>query len=119
MGSAELAKAARLRGQVRRIEAMRAIRVKDDAAFAAWLSATQAEAKGEAPAGSSHAHDFSLTYEQKAYDTETKWAGYVPEVDFNDASHTDTALPKTELPIVEYDADGKIVGDGDDGYFDN
>jgi ATP synthase F1 beta subunit len=116
---ADMAKAARIRGQVRRVEAIRALRVKDDPEFKAWLEAVQAEASGAAPAGSSHSHDFALSYEQNAYDTETKWSGWAADVDFNDESWNDSHLPRTALPIVEYDKDGNIIGDGDDGYFGN
>merc|ERR1712137_826125 len=114
-----LAKAARVRGQVRRVEAIRAIRCKDDPPFKAWLDAVHAEISGAAPAGSSHEYEFSTTYEQVAYDTETKWNGWTSEVDFNDPSWTDTNLPKTELPLAQYDADGTIIGDVDDGYYAN
>merc|ERR550539_2064533 len=117
-----MAKAARIRGTVRRIEGMRAVRVKDDAEFKTWLDAVQAEAKGEVPAGSIQKHEFALSYEMKTKETGEYWSGYKPDMDFNDERHTDTFLPKTKLPIVEYDEDGKIIGKegvDDDGYYDN
>jgi len=107
-------KASTIRGLMRQVDALREKRCAEDPAFKTWLNAVQAEAKGEAPAGSSHSVPPSFVAENAAIEG----TPYAYPADSSMTGDADTKLVDVGLPIFEYDEAGNILNGMDDGYIE-